>query len=196
MKNGITTRGMAFSALFGALLVVSSYLNIHLGFTPIPISLENLVVMLTGAILGPLYGFISVAMVVVLTALGIPLLHGSGGFALLLGPTGGFIWAYPFAALLIGWLVKRVKGRGPLTFVMTFLILELCGSLFLYVLGVPWLAHKAGVSLQKAMIMGCYPYLPGDAVKAALAAVILVPIRQVFPASRIVGVRPGAHSAK
>ncbi|WP_282936480.1 biotin transporter BioY [Paenibacillus sp. RC67] len=196
MKNVITTRGMAFSALFGALLVVSSYLNIHLGFTPIPISLENLVVMLTGAILGPLYGFISVALVVILTLLGIPLLHGSGGFALLLGPTGGFIWAYPFAALLIGLLVKRVKGRGPLTFVFTFLILELIGSLFLYLPGVPWLAHKAGVSLQKAMVMGCYPYLPGDAVKAALAAIILVPIRQVFPTSRIVGTKQGMTSAK
>lgn len=191
MKTVITTRGMAFSALFGALLVVSSYLNIHLGFTPIPISLENLVVMLTGAILGPLYGFISVALVVVLTALGIPLLHGSGGMALLLGPTGGFIWAYPFAALLIGLLVKRVKGRGLLPLVFTFLVLELFGSLFLYLLGVPWLAHKAGVSLQKAMVMGCYPYLPGDAVKAVLAAIILVPIRQVFPASRIVGTKQG-----
>ncbi|WP_028549743.1 biotin transporter BioY [Paenibacillus sp. UNC451MF] len=196
MKNLITTRGIAFSALFGALLVVSSYLNIHLGFTPIPISLENLVVMLTGAILGPLYGFISVALVVVLTAIGIPLLHGSGGFALLLGPTGGFIWAYPFAALLIGWLVKRIKGRGPLTFVFTFLILELFGSLFLYLLGVPWLAHKAGVSLQKAMVMGCYPYLPGDAVKAVLAAIILVPIRQVFPVTRIIGAKQRTAAAK
>ncbi|UQZ82615.1 Biotin transporter BioY [Paenibacillus konkukensis] len=189
MKKSLTMRGLAFSALFGALLVVSSYLNIHLGFTPIPISLENLVVMLTGAILGPLYGFCSVALVVVLTALGIPLLHGSGGFALLLGPTGGFVWAYPFAALLIGLLLKRVKGRGVVAFVLTFLALELCGSLLLYVSGVPWLAHKAGISLQKAMALGCYPYLPGDAVKAVLAAVILVPVRQVFPVSRITGVK-------
>lgn len=195
MKKSVSIRGMAFSALFGALLVASSYLNIHLGFTPVPISLQNLVVMLAGAILGPLYGFISIALVVVLTALGIPLLHGSGGLPLLLGPTGGFIWAYPFAALLIGWFVQRVKGRGPVSLVLIFVIMEIFGSFLLYVSGVPWLAHKAGVSLQKAMALGCYPYLPGDAVKAVLATVILVPVRQVFPVSRITGGRTGSNIA-
>ncbi|ULL15033.1 biotin transporter BioY [Paenibacillus sp. H1-7] len=183
----ISVRGMAFSALFGALFVASSYLNIHLGFTPVPISLQNLAVMLAGAILGPLYGFCSIALVVVLTALGIPLLHGSGGLTLLLGPTGGFIWMYPFAALLIGWFVQRVKGRSLVSLVLVFIIMEVFGSLLLYITGVPWLAHKAGVSLQKAMVLGCYPYLPGDAVKAALAAIILIPVRQVFPISRITG---------
>lgn len=112
MYKMFSVRGLVFSTLFSALLVVSSFFNIHLGFTPIPLSLQNLVVMLAGSVLGAVYGFFSVALVVVLTALGIPLLHGSGGMSLILGPTGGFIWAYPFAALLIGFFVSRVKGRG------------------------------------------------------------------------------------
>jgi biotin transport system substrate-specific component len=188
MKTKVSIRGIVFSALFAALLVASSYLNIHLGFTPIPISLENMIVMLAGAILGPLYGFISVALVVLLTALGIPLLHGSGGFALLLGPTGGFIWAYPFAALLIGFVVQRIKGRGTLAIVLIWVTLELFGSLMLYVTGVPWLAYAAHFTLQKALLVGCYPYLLGDAVKALVAAIIIVPVRNVFPASRITGI--------
>jgi biotin transport system substrate-specific component len=188
MKLELNLRGMVFSALFAALLVVSSFLNIHLGFTPIPITLENMVVMLAGAILGPVYGFFSMALVVVLTTLGLPLLHGSGGLRLILGPTGGFIWMYPFAALLIGWAVNRIKGRGTLAFVSLFAALELFGSLLLYVTGVPWLAHVAGFSLQKALAAGCYPYLPGDAVKAVIAALIVLPVRKVFPLARITGV--------
>lgn len=187
MKTSLSMRGIVFSALFAAILVASSYLNIHLGFTPIPISLENMIVMLTGAILGPLYGFLSVALVVVLSAIGIPLLHGSGGMTLLLGPTGGFVWAYPFAALLIGFFVQRIKGRSTLAVILIWVTMELFGSLFLYVLGVPWLAHVAHFTLQKALLVGCYPYLIGDAVKAVIAALITIPIRNAFPASRITG---------
>ncbi|MDF2959562.1 MAG: BioY protein [Paenibacillus sp.] len=192
MKMNLSLRGLVFSALFSALLVVSSFLNIHLGFTPVPISIQNLVVMLAGAILGPVYGFFSMALVVVLTAVGIPLLHGNGGLALILGPTGGFIWAYPFAALLIGWAVKRIKGHGPVAFISIFLACELFGSLLLYVTGVPWLAHVAGYSMQKALAAGCYPYLPGDAVKAVVAALIVLPVRKVFPIARIAGITKAA----
>ncbi|WP_426448145.1 biotin transporter BioY [Paenibacillus sp. S-38] len=185
MKTSISIRGLVFSTLFGALFVASSFFNIHLGFSPVPISFQNLVVMLAGLILGPVYGFISIGLVVLLTAAGLPLMHGSGGPTLLLGKTGGFIWAYPFAALLIGWVSERVQGRGVWTFVRLFLAAEVFGSLLLYVTGVPWLAHVANLPMQKAMVAACYPFLPGDAVKAVLAALIALQIRQVFPASRL-----------
>jgi biotin transport system substrate-specific component len=186
MTTFFTLRGIVFSALFSALLVVSSYMNIHLGFTPIPISLENLVVMLAGAILGPIYGFLSVALVVVLTALGLPL-NGSGGLTKIIGPTGGFLWAFPFAAMFIGLFVKRIKTRGVISFILLFLVLEVFGSLLLYVTGVPWLSHAAKMPIEKALALGCYPYLPGDAVKAVIAAIILQPVRKIFPMGRIVG---------
>ncbi|PZE22112.1 biotin transporter BioY [Paenibacillus xerothermodurans] len=187
MKIDLHLRGVVFSALFAALLAASSYFNINLGISPVPISMQNFVVMLAGAILGPLYGFFSMALVIVLTALGIPLIHGSGGIDLILGPTGGFLWAYPFAALLIGLAAKRIKGRGTAAFVAMFVAMELFGSLLLYITAVPWLAHVAGYSMQKAMVQGCYPFLPGDAAKAVLGALIVLPIRQVFPMARIVG---------
>jgi biotin transport system substrate-specific component len=186
MTTFFTTKGIVFSALFSALFVISSYLNIHLGFTPIPISLENLVVMLAGAILGPVYGFLSMALVVVLTALGLPL-NGSGGLTKVLGPTGGFLWAFPFAAFFIGLFVKKIKTRGTVHFILLFLVLEVFGSLLVYVTGVPWLSHAAKMPMEKAMVVGCYPYLPGDAVKAVIAAIILQPVRKIFPMERIVG---------
>lgn len=192
MMRGITVRGAVFSALFAALLSVSSFFNLNLGFSPVPISLENFAVMLAGALLGPLYGFLSMLLLVVLVALGLPLLHGSGGAALILGPTGGYVWMYPFAALFIGAGMKLVKGRSARSFVATFLTLEIGGSLLLYVTGIPWLAHVANWGIGKAMLLGCYPYLPGDAFKAFLAAWIVLPVRQFWPVSRLVG-KPGTQ---
>jgi biotin transport system substrate-specific component len=181
----IRIRGLVFACLFAALLSVSSLLNVTLGFTPVPISLENLVIMLAGALLGPWYGLLSVLLTVVLATLGLPLFHGSGGAGLMLGPTGGFVWMYPLSTLLIGLTTSRGRPMGIGSFILTFLSFEIFGSLLLYVTGVPWLAHVAHVSFAKALMLGCYPYLPGDAVKAFLAAWVIMPIRQVYPASRI-----------
>lgn len=187
MTFRFTTKGIVFMAAFSALFVLSSYLNIHLGFSPVPISTENLVVMLAGAILGPVYGFGSIALVIALAALGLPIVDGRGGLALLTGPTGGFIWMFPFAAFLIGLVSRFVRGSRALTVIAFAVAMELFGSLLLYITGVPWLAHAANLSFAKAMSAGCYPYLPGDAVKAVLAAFIAVTVRQVFPLERIAG---------
>lgn len=98
----LSLRGIVFSALMVAILVLFGYISIPIGFSPVPITLQTLAVMLAGGLLGPLYGFLSIALVVVLTALGFPLPHGTGGLAVLLGPTGGYVIMWPFAALLMG----------------------------------------------------------------------------------------------
>nr|WP_237088938.1 biotin transporter BioY [Paenibacillus larvae] len=67
--SGFTVRGITFSAMFAALLVALSFVNIQLGISPVPITLVNFVIMLSGALLGPKYGFFSVFSVVLLTAL-------------------------------------------------------------------------------------------------------------------------------
>lgn len=174
-------RGITYAALFGALFVVFTFIQIPLGFTPVQITLANFAIMLTGGILGAVYGFISIGAVVLLTALGLPLLHGAGGISLLTGPTAGFIWAYPFAALFVGLFISRIRGKGWASLVLMFLVIEVFGSLLLYVSGVPWLSHVTGMSIQKALTQGCYPFLPGDAVKAFIAALIIQQLRIYFP---------------
>lgn len=180
-------RGIVFSALFAALFVVFSFINIHLPFTPVPITLENLAVMLAGAILGAGYGFLSMILILVLTALGLPLIHDQGGIGLLVGPTGGYLWLYPICALLTGWFVHRIKGSGTASYISIFVVTYVFGDLLCYVTGVTWLAHVAHLSLQKALVEGAYPYLIGDAVKAVVTTVIVIPVRRVFPVSRITG---------
>lgn len=179
-----TVKGIVFSALFGALVSVMSLVHIRLGFSPVPFTLETMAVMIAGALLGAFYGFFSLFVVVLLLALGLPLLHGQGTIALLLGPTGGFIWMFPFSAMLIGWLVGKIRGNGWTSYVAVFLVLELFGSLLLYVTGVPWLAYKQNMSLAKAMTLGCYPFLLADGAKAVVATLIVMPVRRIFPRMR------------
>ncbi|MDF2669245.1 MAG: BioY protein [Paenibacillus sp.] len=174
-------RGITYSALFGALLVAFSFVNIPLGFTPVPISLANFAIMLAGALLGARYGFLSIGTVIVLSALGLPLIHGTGGASLLLGTSGGFVWAYPFAALFIGFFFSRIKGNSWGSFILMFLVLEVFGSLLLYVSGVPWLSHAAQIPFQKALALGCYPFLPGDLAKALVAAFVVRQLRVYYP---------------
>ena len=187
MDLKITTRGVVFSALFAALVSVLSWVNISLGFSPVPITLANMGIMLAGAILGAGYGFFSILLVVVLTAIGLPLLHGGGGLAVVVGPSGGYIWMWPIDALLVGWFVTRIKGNGLLAWVKIFLAVEVFGSLLCYVTGVPWLAHVTHMSFSKAMVAGFYPYIPGDTIKAILTALVVLPIRSIYPVSRLVG---------
>ncbi|MDR6553410.1 biotin transporter BioY [Paenibacillus qinlingensis] len=184
----LTLRGVIFSALFAAILVLFSFFSISVPNSQVPITLQTLAVMLAGGLLGARYGFLSMALVVVLTAIGFPLLHGSGGIGLVLGPTGGFIMIWPFSAMLIGLILPRIRLKGIMGYVAAFLVLEIFGSLFLYLAGVPWLMYKVpSYTFAKAMTLGCYPFLPGDAIKAAVAALIIAPVRQVFPPQRLTG---------
>lgn len=183
----LSLRGIVFSALMAAILVLFGYISIPIGFSPVPITLQTLAVMLAGGLLGPLYGFLSVTMVVLLTALGFPLLHGTGGLAVLLGPTGGYVMMWPFSALLIGLLLARINIKGVTGFILAFVVFELFGSLLVYVSGVPWLAYAYKMDIPEAMIQGFYPYIIGDLIKAVFAAIIIAPVRMVFPPQRLTG---------
>ncbi|MDI4646117.1 biotin transporter BioY [Cohnella hashimotonis] len=170
-----------FTALFAALFIAFSYASIPLGFTSVPITLQTLAVMLAGGLLGARLGFASIGLVVLLAAAGLPLLHGRGGLSTVFGPTGGFIWMFPFQALFIGMTADRLFRNGRKTTQRTYAILivsiVLFGVALAYVGGVPWYAYKAHLSLNAALIGACYPYIPGDLVKAAVAVIIIAALR-------------------
>ncbi|WP_290587726.1 biotin transporter BioY [Alicyclobacillus sp.] len=183
----MTVRGVVFSALFAALLAVFSNVRIDLPFTPVPITLQTLAVMMAGAFLGPWYGFFSVLLVVVLTAIGLPLMGGHGGIDVILGATGGYIVSWPFSALLIGWFTQRIRARGLARYVLALVVIEVFGSFFVYLIGVPWLAVAAKMSLGKALIGGCVPFLLGDLLKAVVTTLVAVPLWAVYPPARLTG---------
>ena len=181
----LSVRAVVYTVLFSAIFSVFSFANISLPFTPVPITMATMAIMLAGAMLGALYGTISILLIIVLSLLGLPLLAGANGLALLIDPSGGFVWIWPVCALLIGLFLHNIKGTGWKTYLYTFIILEVFGSWIMYVTGVPWLAHSLHISLSKALILGCYPYLPGDTIKAIIATLIVVPMRNYFPLRRL-----------
>jgi biotin transport system substrate-specific component len=181
-------RGIVFVALFGALFIAGSFVKLHLGFT-VPFTLQTFAVMLAGGLLGAAYGFWSIFLVVALTAAGLPLMNGAGGFAQVFGPTGGYIWMFPISALLIGWASDRIFARRgkPSTqqFVYLLLVILVFGVLLVYVTGVPWLAHvSAKLDFMGAVQGGMVPFLLGDSLKAVAATLIIAAVRPVIPAIR------------
>ena len=99
---------LVFAALFAALLAAIAWFKIPLPFTPVPITLQTLGVLLSGAVLGPYYGALSMILYLIVGALGFPVFAGGGsGIGALLGPTGGYLFSYPVAAFIIGKLLER-----------------------------------------------------------------------------------------
>jgi biotin transport system substrate-specific component len=193
----LNVRHLVFTALFAALFVAMSAIKIPLAFSPVPISLQNLALMLAGAFLGARLGFLSIAIVIVLTAVGLPMLQGQGGISYLMGGTGGFLIAFPFCALLVGYFTAKLfatnvrRENTVLFYMLLFLIFEIFGSLASYLIGIPWLAAVYDFSLAKSMAVGCYPFLPGDTAKAILATVIVGALHNYVP---IIGSKNRLHS--
>ena len=156
----------AFLALaFSLLTALSAQAVIPLPFTPVPITGQTFAVLLTGALLGPRLGAMTLALYLLEGGMGLPVFaHGAAGAARLLGPTGGYLLSYPFAAALIGGLAERGWDRRPATMLAAMLL----GSLVVFTMGAGWLAHFVGPA--HAFTGGVLPFLPGDMIKALLAA--------------------------
>ena len=101
-------KGMVFAALFAALTAAVAWFKIPLPFTPVPITLQTLVVLLSGAMLGSYYGALSMIIYLVVGAIGLPVFAGgSSGVGALLGPTGGYLFSYPIASFVIGKMLEK-----------------------------------------------------------------------------------------
>ena len=161
-------RDVLLAVAFSLLTALSARLSVHLPFTPVPITGQTFAVLLTGALLGPRLAFQAMALYLIEGAAGLPVFQGGTfGLAELSGPTGGYLISYPFAAALVGWLATRGWDRKPATTLLAMLL----GSGVIYAFGVGWLTHFLGT--RAAFFGGMVPFLPGDAVKALLAAGLL-----------------------
>ena len=107
-KQTTYIKGMVFAALFAALTAAVSPLKIPLGFTPVPITLQTLMVLLSGAMLGPYYGALAMILYILVGALGLPVFAGGGsGIGALLGHSGGYLFSYFIAAFVVGKMLEK-----------------------------------------------------------------------------------------
>lgn len=176
----MTTRDIVKIALFAAITAaLGLFPPIDLPALGAKITAQSMGVMLAGALLGARRGALSMALFVGLVAAGLPLLAGGrGGLPVLLGLTGGFVLAFPLAALLIGWLMARLGPNAPLW--QAFLALVLGGIAVLYALGIPWMSIVGSMPLQRAALI-VMVYVPGDLIKAVLTVLVLRQVRRAYP---------------
>jgi len=155
------------------LTAIAAQISIPLPFTPVPFTLQPMVVLLGGAALGSRLGLASQILYLAAGLAGLPVFAASPilpqGFARLLGPTGGYLMSYPIAAFVAGYLAERGFDRRYATSVLAMF----AGLAIIFTFGVLWLAFGAHVGLAGAVRTGLIPFIPADIVKVLLAATIL-----------------------
>jgi biotin transport system substrate-specific component len=164
---GALVRDVALVAGAAVLTGLAAQVLIVLPFTPVPISLQTFTVLLSGAALGPIRGGLGMALYLVAGVAGVPWFSEQrSGFDF---PSFGYIVGFVLAAALVGWLARRGMDRS----VPGTIAIMVAGNLVIYALGVAWLASSLGVDLPRALELGAWPFLIGDALKIALAAGLL-----------------------
>lgn len=147
-----------------AILTGASWIEVPM--VPVPMTMQTYAIATIGALYGWRLGALTVTVWLALAFAGLPLLAGgTGDAALFVGPTAGYLLAFPLMAGLIGWLAERGWTAGSLVRSVAAMLL---GSALVLLLGTAWLAVSIGV--EPAIIHGLLPFLLGDALKAALAA--------------------------
>jgi biotin transport system substrate-specific component len=154
-----------------ALVAVCAHIALPLYFTPVPLSLAPFAVLVLGLLLTPRLAAATLGAYLAEGAAGLPVFTPSpltpGGLAHLLGPTGGYLLAYPFAAALISFLWRR-SGRG----FGRALVSAGAGNLAILACGALWLAALTHLSAFTAVSVAVLPFLPGDALKVVAAAAL------------------------
>jgi biotin transport system substrate-specific component len=155
----------------GASLVVALCARITIPLvplTPVPLTVQNMGVLLVGLMLGSRRGFAALALYLVEGAVGLPVFNptGPGGIAQLLGPTGGFLMVYPFVAFLAAYIFER----GTRSFLRAS-IAGLLAEILLFAGGLTWL-YAFTHSLAKAAYLGLYWFLAAEVIKVMVAAAI------------------------
>ena len=151
--------------MFVLLTSLGAYVAIwFLNITPIPITLQPLFVILSGAILGPRAGALAMASYVLLGAAGAPVFAGGrAGYIWLFGPTGGYLLAYPAASFVVGLLAGRTAGGLRLLGALTI------GMAMIYLGGLSYLWISTRQDLGAVVMQSVLPFLPGDLLKIGLA---------------------------
>ena len=164
----IRTKQMVLTALMTAVTCVLGPLSIPLPFSPVPISLTNFAIFLAIFVLGMKSGTISFIIYLLLGAIGVPVFSSfRGGLQVLAGPTGGYLIGFIFLALIMGFALDHFDRKLVPTIIGMIIGMAVC-----YAFGTVWLAKLLSLSFKEGLMMGVIPYLPGDAAKIIIAAIV------------------------
>ncbi len=181
-RRGLTTTDLALVAVFAALVAVCSVVAaLPFGVNGVPVTLQLFGVFLAGAVLGPVRGFLAVALYLAVGAIGVPVFAGPvGGLAPFAGPTAGYLVSFPLVALVVGLAVQRARAAGLAVTTAVVLVGGLVGEV------VCWLVGALGIALYSdtpylPTVKATAVYVPADLVKLVLAAVVAAAVHRAFP---------------
>jgi biotin transport system substrate-specific component len=171
---------LAVTIIFAAITALTARITIPLPFTPVPITLQTLAVVLSGLVLGARGGALAQLFYLGLIAAGLPLDARGLGPAAFFSPTAGYLIGFVPAAFVAGWLAERLTARSW----WGNFVAALAGMLVIYLLGAGWLAVMLG-SWQKAGLGGVAPFILFDLGKAAIAAGVAESGKHLFRTSML-----------
>ena len=157
-----------------AIIAISAQIAIPIPFTPVPLTMQPLAVLLVGIALGGMRGSAAAILYLLEGASGLPVFaQGHGGALWLIGPTAGYLLSYPFAAFVAGWFSERGWGSTTLRAVAGML----AALAVIYAGGFAWLAVLSGT--RAALAMGILPFVVADVLKVALGAALLPQLQKL-----------------
>jgi biotin transport system substrate-specific component len=161
------------------LLALCAHIAIPLPWTPVPITGQTFGVLLVAVLLGSRRGSLVLVLYLLEGLAGLPVFqpYGIPGPARILGPTAGYLLAYPPAAFLTGWMVERGASNSVVRLVGALV----SGEFIIFLGGCSWLAAGIGLGGYAALVQGALPFLPGEIIKVAL---IVVSVRGIEFARR------------
>ncbi len=148
------------------LMAVCGRLSMPLPFTPVFLTAANFGVLFIALTLGSQRAAAAMLLYLAEGAMGLPVFSpaGPGGIAQLIGPTGGYLMAYPFVAFVAGWISERGQ-RSALRFATAAIV----GEILLFVSGITWLVTAFHAPLAQATNWGIYPFVPAEIIKVMSA---------------------------
>ena len=167
---GTLTRSGTTIVLGAALTALAAQVSLPVPGSPVPVTGQTFAVLLTAAALGPARGLAAQALYLVAGMAGLPVFaSASHGASVVFGASGGYLVGFLAAAVIAGWGARRGADRSP---VRTLVLFALASGV-IYLIGTAWLCLDTGMSASAGIAAGVTPFLPGDAVKALLAAGLL-----------------------
>ena len=169
------TKKITFIALAAAIMCVLGPISVPIPVSPVPVSLGLFAIYAAVYVLGMRYGTYAVAVYILLGFVGLPVFSGfSGGAGKLLGPTGGYIIGYVFAALISGAFIDKFENKKILNAAGMFL-----GTAACYLFGTFWLMYQADLPFGAALTEAVLPFIPADVVKIIAVMLICPRLRSI-----------------
>jgi len=176
MKRYFTPKDLCLIALFAALTSVGGWIKIPLPFSPVPLTLQTLFVLLSGLLIGSIRGAFSQIVYVAVGCAGLPVFAGfQGGIGIVLGPTGGYLIGFIIAAYITGLISERIHERT----VITDIISTIPGFIIIFIIGSLYMGAITGMGFIRSLLIGVLPFLPGGLLKIICAGFISARIRKI-----------------